>query len=52
MTDIWGQQKAIKRTAELAAQCAETAAEQYARLARPYRGCGILAGIFIMIVLL
>lgn len=48
MSDVRGQQKAIARTSELVRTGAAAAAEEYARLGRVYRGCGVLAGLFVI----
>lgn len=50
MSDVEGQKNAIKRTSQLITQCADNAEEEYARLGRVYRSCGVLAGIFVMII--
>lgn len=52
MSDVNGQMKAIARTRELAATAADSAADEYKRLGRAYRGCGISAGIFFMLMLI
>lgn len=51
-TDIEGQRKNIGRARELLMLRADNARREYDRLARVYRGCGILAGAFIVIVLI
>ena len=52
MTDIEGQKKSIARTRELAAAYAADAEDDYRRLGRAYRGCGIAAGIFFILMLI
>ena len=52
MTDTEGQKKSIARTRELAAAYAADAADEYKRLGRAYRGCGIAAGIFFILMLI
>lgn len=49
MSDTDGQKKALKRAAELIKPLADNAGEEYTRLARVYRSCGVLAGIFIIL---
>ena len=52
MTDIEGQKKSIARTRELAATYAAEAADDHKRLGSAYRGCGIAAGIFFVLMLI
>lgn len=52
MSDISGQRAAIGRTRELTAALAGAAADDYKRLGRAYRGCGISAGIFFVLMLI
>lgn len=51
-TDIEGQRKNISRVRELLNICAENAREEYGRLSKVYRSCGVLAGVFVVIVLI
>ena len=51
MSDPDGQVRAIRRITELIGKNAEEADERYRRLSRVYRGCGILTGIFAVLVL-
>lgn len=48
-SDKEGQKKAIKRTAALADAAAAEADEEYKRMGRVYRGCGLLAGALCII---
>lgn len=50
MSDVSGQRKTIERCAALLAQGAENAESEYARLAKVYRSCGILAGAFAVLI--
>lgn len=50
MTDIEGQKRSIARARELAAAYAADAADDHRRLGRAYRGCGIAAGIFFVLM--
>ena len=45
MSDVSGQKKAIARVRELTAACAAAAEDEYARMGRTYRMCGVLTGI-------
>ena len=51
MSDIQGQKNAIARTMELAKKCETRAAEEYNRLGRAYRACGMLAGVFCVLMI-
>lgn len=51
-TDVGGQKKNIERARELLEVCAANAREEYGRLSKVYKGCGVLAGIFVVIVLI
>ena len=50
MTDINGQRKAIERTVSALAECEKKADEEYIRLSKAYRGCGVLLGVFFLIL--
>lgn len=50
MTDARGQKKAIKRTVGILNECCKNAEEEYNRLSKPYRHCGVLIGIFFLIL--
>ncbi len=50
MSDVSGQKKTIERCAALIAQGAQNAESEYARLAKVYRSCGILAGAFVVLM--
>lgn len=52
MSDIEGQKKAIARASQLISQCSDNADEEYSRLGRVYRSCGVLAGVFVVIMFL
>ena len=52
MTDIEGQKRSIARSRELTASYAADAADDYKRLGRAYRGCGITAGVFFILMLI
>ncbi|MGM9936954.1 MAG: hypothetical protein ACI38A_06385 [Candidatus Ornithomonoglobus sp.] len=52
MSDVDGQKKALKRVSELIRPLAENAGDEYTRLARVYRSCGVLAGIFIILAVI
>lgn len=52
MSDINGQKKAIERTCELLKSNEQSSYEEYARLAKVYRSCGVLAGIFVIIAIM
>lgn len=52
MSDIDGQTRTIKRASELLSANAAEAGESYARLAKMYRGCGALSGIFAVLMLM
>lgn len=49
MSDIEGQKRAINRTVVLLKNVENKAAEEYMRLAKAYKWCGVLAGVFVMI---
>ena len=51
MSDIEGQKKAIERTVAVLDDNGKTADEEYVRLSKPYRSCGILLGVFFLIIL-
>lgn len=50
MSDIGGQKKSIKRCIKLLSESEKEANEEYIRLAKVYRGCGVLAGVFVIIM--
>ncbi len=50
MTDVGGQKKNIARAREILAGCFDEAESDHKRLAKVYKSCGVLAGIFIVIV--
>ncbi len=52
MSDAEGQKKMIARTSQLISQCSDDAYEEYARLGRVYRSCGVLTGVFVVIMFL
>lgn len=52
MSDINGQKKALRRVSELIRPLADNAGDEYTRLARVYRSCGVLAGIFIILAVI
>lgn len=49
MSDVNGQKKVIERVCGLLEPQLKNAEEDYKRLGRVYRSCGILAGIFVVI---
>lgn len=51
-TDVEGQKKNIERVREMLIPCAENAADEYKRLGKVYKSCGVLAAVFIIIVML
>ena len=52
MSDTDGQRRAIERTAEIIKAHSQEAEERCARLSRVYRGCGVLVGIFAVLMLI
>lgn len=52
MSDVEGQKKAINRTADHIKECRKNAEEEYARLSKTYKGCGVLLGVFFLIILI
>lgn len=52
MSDTDGQRRAIERTVEIIKAHSQEAAERCARLSRVYRGCGVLVGIFAVLMLI
>lgn len=52
MSDVGGQKRAIERTAELLSKSADEAGERCMRLTKVYRGCGVLSGIFAVLMLM
>ena len=52
MSDVAGQRQAIAGTREHISALSEAANDDYKRLGRAYRGCGISAGIFFMLMLI
>lgn len=52
MSDIEGQKKAIKRTITHLDEYAKSADEEYTRLSKPYKSCGILLGVFVLIMII
>ncbi len=50
MSDVEGQKKAIARAAGLATLCEESARDEYSRLGRVYRSCGLLLGAFVLLM--
>ncbi len=52
MTDISGQKTAIARVIRQLDANAVTADEEYSRLGRTYRQCGLLVGVFFIIILI
>lgn len=50
MSDVGGQKKSIGRCIELLKNNACDADREYTRMARVYRGCGLLAGAFVVIM--
>ncbi len=51
MSDVDGQKKAISRTVKQLDEYAEFADAEYTRLSKPYRSCGILLGVFVLIII-
>ncbi len=51
MSDADGQKNALRRCEKMLAAYSKNAGEEYGRLARVYRYCGVLAGMFIVIVI-
>lgn len=51
MSDIEGQKNCIDMTVSELKKNIAVAEEEYVRLSKMYRGCGVLLGIFIMIIL-
>lgn len=51
MSDIEGQKNSIDMTVSELKKNITVAEEEYIRLSKVYRGCGVLLGIFIMIIL-
>lgn len=52
MSDIEGQKNAIKRTITHLNEYAKSADEEYVRLSKPYKSCGILLGVFVLIMII
>lgn len=52
MTDVSGQKTAIARVIRQLDANAVTAEEEYSRLGRTYRQCGLLVGVFFIIILI
>ncbi len=50
MTDVSGQKKAIGCAVAHIDKNAKEAEEEYQRLAKPYRSCGVLLGVFFLII--
>lgn len=51
MSDVEGQKKTISRAVRQLDEYAKLADEEYTRLSKPYRSCGILLGVFILIII-
>lgn len=51
MSDVDGQRNAISRTVHQLDEYAALADSEYVRLAKPYRSCGILLGVFVLIII-
>lgn len=51
MSNIEGQKKTIERAVAALDSDEKTADEEYVRLAKPYRSCGILLGVFFLIII-
>ena len=51
MSDIEGQKTSIRRTIAHMDEYAKSADEEYVRLSKPYRSCGILLGVFFLIII-
>ena len=51
MSDADGQKKAISRTVKQLDEYAGLADAEYTRLSKPYRSCGILLGVFVLIII-
>lgn len=51
MSDIRGQKNVIAGTVRQLDEYAKLADEEYIRLSKPYRSCGILLGVFILIMI-
>ncbi len=52
MSDVCGQKKAIERTVALINGYGKHAEEEYLRLSKTYKGCGVLLGVFFLIILI
>ena len=51
MSDADGQKKAISRAVKQLDEYAGLADAEYTRLSKPYRSCGILLGVFVLIII-
>lgn len=51
MSDVEGQKNTISRAVRQLDEYAKLADEEYKRLSKPYRSCGILLGVFILIMI-
>lgn len=51
-SDIDGQKKAIGRTVAMLDGYKKSAEEEYVRLSKPYRSCGILLGVFVLLIII
>ena len=51
MSDVSGQRTAISRTVHQLDEYVAFADREYIRLAKPYRSCGILLGVFVLIII-
>lgn len=51
MSDVEGHKKAISRAVRQLDEYAKIANEEYTRLSKPYRSCGILLGVFFLIMI-
>ncbi len=51
MSDVGGQRTAISRTVHQLDEYAALADAEYVRLSKPYRSCGILLGVFVLIII-
>lgn len=52
MSDVRGQKRALSRTSALLSELQKSAAEDYERLSRVYRWCGVLAGVFVVLAVI
>lgn len=51
MSDVTGQKNAISRAVKQLDEYASSADAEYTRLSKPYRSCGILLGVFVLIII-